>query len=120
MKYNVLFGLFKFGLDLDFKVLALASISVSRIWPRPRPLKFGLDLGLDFKVLALASISSSRVWPRPRPRPKAFDLDLLLLLHYFITQRHRLVLTVSGVFKILRPSLSAEIKTRSTSDSLTG
>jgi len=34
VKCYVLFGLFKFGLRLDLKVLAKASTSTSSIWPR--------------------------------------------------------------------------------------
>jgi len=43
--------------DLEAKILA--SASVSKIWPQPRPRSFGLDLGLVLKHMASA-------WPRSR------------------------------------------------------
>ena len=51
-------------LDLDLKVLASASTSASRFWPRPRPQGSDLSLNLDIKVLAY------------RPRPQGSDLCL--------------------------------------------
>jgi len=66
VKYNVLFGLFNFGLGLGLLNLASASTSASRLWPRPRtrPQVFGLGLDLGLEVLALASTSASSIWPR--------------------------------------------------------
>jgi len=32
--------------------------------------------GLEAKILALALVSASKLWPRPRPRPQTFGLGL--------------------------------------------
>jgi len=61
VKYNVLFGLFKFGLCLDLKVLASASTSASSC---------GLGIGLGLKHLASFNTSGcSRITAQRREYP---------------------------------------------------
>ena len=61
VKYNVLFGLFNFGLGLALLNLASASTSPSRLWPRPQMFGLGLKHLASFNISAASMPLCCRV-----------------------------------------------------------